>query len=240
FQPLLPNVELLRFDDDDALERIDDETACVITEPIQGEGGVIVPRDAWMRALRARCDETGAFLIFDEVQTGFGRTGTMFAFERFGVVPDVLTLAKAFGGGMPLGAFVSSRERLITLRRDPPLSHVTTFGGHPVSCAAAHAALQVLLEDDLPARALAIEERVREHLTHDHIDEIRGRGAMLGMLLGDAEVTARLVQRCLASGVLLGWTLHSDRLVRIAPPLNIPIEVLDEACRIILESLEEG
>jgi len=238
FRPLLPHVDFLAFDDDRVLEQIDRSTACVITEPVQGEGGVNVPRVEWMRLLRKRCTETGALLIFDEVQTGFGRTGSLFAFERFGVVPDVLTLAKAFGGGMPLGAFVSSRERLETLRRDPPLSHVTTFGGHPVSCAAAHAALRVLLEEDLPARALEIEARIRTALHHPLIQEVRGLGAMLGMQLRDADTTARVVGRCLEAGVLLGWTLHSNRLVRIAPPLTIPFDVLDDACRTITRVLE--
>ncbi len=238
FRPLLPNVDILPFDDERALQAIDRRTACVITEPIQGEGGMNVPSERWMQALRARCDETGALLIFDEAQTGFGRTGSLFAFEQFGVVPDILTVAKAFGGGMPLGAFISSAERFQALRRDPPLSHVTTFGGHPVSCAAALAAFRVLLDEALPARARAIEKRIRERLQHPAIIELRGRGAMLGMQLRDAGLTARTVQRCLEEGVLLGWTLHSDCLARIAPPLTIPFDVLDDACRAIVRALD--
>ena len=238
FRPLLPGVDMLPFDDEGALQAIDERTACVITEPIQGEGGMNVPSTRWMRALRARCDETGALLIFDEVQTGFGRTGSLFAFEQFGVVPDILTLAKAFGGGMPLGAFVSSAERFQALRSNPPLSHVTTFGGHPVSCAAALAALHVLLGEGLPARARAIEARVRERLRHPAILALRGRGAMLGMQLRDAHLTVRTVRRSLEEGVLLGWTLHSDCLVRIAPPLNIPFDALDDACSAIVRALE--
>ena len=239
YRPLLPGVVFLPFDDDAALAAIDDETACVITEPIQGEGGINVPSEVWMQALRRRCTETGALLIFDEIQTGFGRTGTLFAFEGFGVVPDVVTVAKAMAGGMPLGAFVSSPEIFATFRRDPPLSHVTTFGGHPVSCAAALAALQVLLEENLPARARQIEARVRARLAHRLIREVRGRGAMLGLDLVDAPTTERVVRRCLERGVLLGWTLHSNTLVRLAPPLTIPFEVLDAALGIIIESLEE-
>ena len=238
FRPLLPNVAILPFDDERALHAIDRRTACVITEPIQGEGGMNIPSKRWMHALRARCDETGALLIFDEVQTGFGRTGSLFAFEQFGVVPDILTVAKAFGGGMPLGAFMASAERFEALRRNPPLSHVTTFGGHPVSCAAALAALQVLLDEALPARARAIEERIRKRLQHPAIVELRGRGAMLGMQLRDAGLTARTVQQCLEEGVLLGWTLHSDCLVRIAPPLTIPFDVLDDACSAIVRALD--
>jgi len=239
FQPLLPNVTILPFDNEAALESIDRETACVITEPIQGEGGIRVPAKSWMKALRARCDETGAILIFDEVQTGFARTGTLFAFEHFGVIPDILTLAKAIGGGMPLGAFVSRSELFDTFRRDPPLSHVTTFGGHPVSCAAADAALHVLLEERLADRALEIEKHVRVRLRHQAITEIRGMGCLLGMQLRDAAVLRSVVRTCLDRGVLLGSTLHSDTLVRLAPPLNIPIEVLDEAIDIILSALDE-
>jgi acetylornithine/succinyldiaminopimelate/putrescine aminotransferase len=238
FAPLLPDVTFLPFDDIEALTAIDESVACVITEPIQGEGGVRVPAIEWMVALRERCTETGALLILDEVQTGFGRTGTLFAFEGFGIVPDILTVAKAFGGGMPLGAFIASDAVMDVLRRDPPLSHVTTFGGHPVSCAAALAALDVLVDEDLPRRANVIERRIRGTLVHPEIVEIRGIGAMLGMLLRDAEVTGRVVRRCLDEGVLLGWTLHGDSLVRIAPPLTIPEPVLDEAMSVILRALD--
>ncbi|MEX0747549.1 MAG: aspartate aminotransferase family protein [Rhodothermales bacterium] len=238
FAPLLSGVHFLPFDDPAALDAIDDQTACVITEPIQGEGGVNVPSEGWMKALRSRCSEAGALLIFDEVQTGFGRTGTLFCFDGFGIVPDILTLAKALGGGMPLGAFISSAEIFRTLRHDPPLSHVTTCGGHPVSCAAARAALAVLLEEGLPERAREIEKRIRARLRHPLIAEVRGRGAMLGLRLRDSVVTARVVSHCLDRNVLLGWTLHSDRLVRIAPPLNIPWDVLEAACEVILGALE--
>jgi len=238
FEPLLPDVTFLPFGDPEALGAIDESVACVITEPIQGEGGVRVPGTEWMQALRRRCTETGALLVLDEVQTGFGRTGTLFAFEGFGIVPDILTVAKAFGGGMPLGAFVASDEVMASLRRDPPLSHVTTFGGHPVSCAAALATLAVLLEERLPERAIEVGDRVRAGLAHPGIVEIRGRGAMLGMELTDPDLTARVVGRSLEGGVLLGWTLHSDTLVRIAPPLNIPWPVLDEALAVILRALD--
>ncbi len=238
FRPLLPDVDFLPFNDARALEAIDSRTACVITEPIQGEGGVNVPRSSWMRALRRACDDAGALLIFDEVQTGMGRTGTLFAFEQFDVVPDVLTLAKAFGGGMPLGAFIASPELMAVLRTDPPLSHVTTFGGHPVSCAAAFAALSTLIEQDLSARAGEIEERIRAQLEGRNDVEVRGRGAMLGLLLRDADLTSRVVRRCLDEGVLLGWTLHSDRLIRLAPPLTIDWDVLDHACGVIRQAIE--
>jgi acetylornithine/succinyldiaminopimelate/putrescine aminotransferase len=237
FRPLLPDVTFLPFGDERALGAVDHETACVITEPIQGEGGINVPPRTWLQSLRARCTEVGALLIIDEVQTGCGRTGSLFAFQQFGVIPDIFTVAKAFGGGFPLGGFVSSAEIFRTLRRDPPLSHVTTFGGHPVSCAAAHAALSELLDNDLPSRALDIEARIRNRLRHPVIVEIRGKGAMLGLQIRDDETTARVVADCLERGVLLGWTLHSLRLIRIAPPLNIEWDVLDEACGIVLQAL---
>ncbi len=239
FLPLLPNVEFLPFDDTRALAAIDVSTACVITEPIQGEGGIRVPSADWMQALRARCTEVGALLIFDEIQTGFGRTGTLFAFEGFGIVPDILTLAKAMAGGMPLGGFVASPKMLEVLRRDPPLSHVTTFGGHAVSCAAALATLKVLLEEDLPGQAQRIETYARERLRHPLIREVRGRGAMLGMVLRNSGTTARVVRECLGRGLLLGWTLHSDTLVRLAPPLNISSAVLTRSLDILMAVLDD-
>ena len=240
FLPLLPDVTFLPFGDIAALSAIDDSVACVITEPIQGEGGIVVPTKEWHQALRQKCTETGALLIFDEIQTGFGRTGAMFAFEHFDVVPDIITLAKAMGGGMPLGAFVSSHDIMATFRTDPPLSHVTTFGGHPVSCAAALATLEVLSNENLPARAQQIEHQVRDTLKHASIREIRGKGAMLGMDLRDADLTARVTKTCLDNGVLLGWTLHSNSLIRIAPPLNIKEDVLNMALRVILMALKEN
>ena len=239
FLPLLPDVDFLPFNDINALSAIDETVACVITEPIQGEGGIIVPSVAWHQALRKRCSEVGALLIFDEIQTGFGRTGSMFACEQFGVVPDIITLAKAMGGGMPLGAFVPSHAIMAALRNNPPLSHVTTFGGHPVSCAAALATLEVLTNENLPARALQIEAQIRETLVHPSIREIRGRGAMLGLDLRDAALTENVTKFCLENGVLLGWTLHSNSLIRVAPPLNIEEDVLNMALRVILMALKQ-
>ena len=249
FLPLLPDVTFLPFGDVQALSALDDTVAAVITEVIQGEGGVRVPPPGWLAALRRRCDETGALLIFDEIQSGMGRTGRLFAFEHLDgppgsdvapVVPDVLTLAKAFGGGMPLGAFVAAAPVMATLRHDPPLSHVTTFGGHPVCCAAGLAALEVLLDERLAERAATvIEPTIRAALEgHPLVTAVRGRGAMLGLELVDAETTARVVGPCLDDGVLLGWTLHSDRLVRLAPPLNIPEDVLHDALATIRRALD--
>ncbi len=238
FRPLLPGVTFLPFGDFDALEHIDDAVACVIAEPIQGEGGMRLPPPGWFRALRARCTAVGALLVLDEIQTGFGRTGRLFAFEHEDMVPDILTLAKAMGGGMPLGAFVANTEVMQSLRRDPPLSHVTTFGGHPVSCAAACATLQVLQDEGLVERSLWIEERARAKLRHMLITDLRGRGAMLGMDLMNTRVAKQVVEQCLLRRVLLGWTLHSGTVIRIAPPLNIPEDTLNEALEIITEVLD--
>ncbi len=240
YEPLLPGVTFLPFNNVEALDAIDETVACVITEPIQGEGGVNVPTKDWMKALRERCTHTGALLIFDEIQTGFGRTGSLFAFEQFGVRPDVLTVAKAMGGGMPLGAFISSPDIFGVFRDNPPLSHVTTFGGHPLSCAASHAALSTLLDEDLPARAIEVGRRIRERLVHPAIREVRGMGALLGMEMIDRKVTERTVNSCIEAGVLLGWTLHSSTLVRIAPPLNIPWDALDNALAVILRSIDKA
>ena len=238
FRPLLPDVCFLPFGDVDSLIEIDEKVACVIVEPIQGEGGMRVPPQGWFQALRAKCSEAGALLILDEIQTGFGRTGSLFAFEHEGIVPDILTLAKAMGGGMPLGAFVSSAKVMGTLRRNPPLSHVTTFGGHPVSCAAAHASLQVLLEENLSDRAQWIGETIRLRLRQSSkITDVRGRGAMLGLDLGTESYAEQVVKKCLDHGVLLGWTLHSGSVIRLAPPLNIPKDVLNQAMDVIAITL---
>ncbi|MGM0545226.1 MAG: aspartate aminotransferase family protein [Bacteroidota bacterium] len=226
YLPLLPEVHFLDFNSFDGLETIDEETAAVIMEPIQGEGGIIPAKKEWLKAVRQRCDEVGALLIFDEIQTGFFRTGSLFAFQGYNVVPDIMSLAKAMGGGMPMGAFVSSSEIFEVFKHDPPLNHVTTFGGHPVSCAAARATLSELLSDDYGVKARKIESIVREELTAEGIAEIRGVGAMLGMELSNRDLTQKVVEDCFEQGIILGWTLHSNTLVRLAPPLIIEESLL--------------
>ena len=238
YRPLLPEVYFADFNSSEALDLIDPETAAVIMEPIQGEGGIIPADKKWLTALRRRCNETGALLIFDEIQTGFYRTGSLFAFQHYGVVPDILCLAKAMGGGMPIGAFVSSSDIFTSFMHDPPLNHVTTFGGHPVSCAAARATLEELLKGDFGARARAIEQTAREILAAEGIVEIRGRGAMLGMELRSRDLTKKVVGDCLSHGIILGWTLHSDTLVRLAPPLIIDNELLRDTLVQIRDSVE--
>jgi acetylornithine/succinyldiaminopimelate/putrescine aminotransferase len=242
FEPLLPGVAFLPFNDIGKLDQIDDSVAAVITEPIQGEGGMRVPHDDFLPALRARCSEVGALLIFDEVQTGFGRTGKLFAMEHWNVVPDIVTLAKSMGGGMPLGAFISSPEIMKTLSSNPPLSHVTTFGGHPVSCAAGLASLNFILENDLPKRAEATGAKIQAALGKiaeqtKAIRAVRGKGMMIGLELSDAQTTGRFVKNAFTAGLILGWTLHTNNVVRIAPPLTLSEEEMTKGLEIIERSI---
>jgi len=193
----------------------------------------VLPKPGWLAALRERCTEVGALLLFDEVLTGMGRCGTMFAFEQMGAVPDVLVLAKALGGGLPLGAFVSSRQTMRTLAHDPALAHVTTFGGHPLSCAAGLASLEVMLEEDLPARAARLGEwfaaKLRSRLAAPAVREVRHAGLLLGIEMESAVLASAFTAACRSEGLLLGWTLHDDRVVRLAPPLVISEAELDDA-----------
>lgn len=224
FEPLLADVEFLPFDDVAALARIDAGVAAVVVEPIQGEGGVRVPQDAFLPALRARCDAAGALLICDEVLTGFGRTGTWFACQQWEVVPDVLVLAKSLGGGLPLGAFVGRPGLMAELSHDPPLAHVTTFGGHPLSCAAGLAAIEVAARERLPERAAAVGEAWRARLTASIgsvLRAVRGRGLLIGLELATAELTQAFCRAAFERGLILNWTLHRDTVVRLAPPLLI-------------------
>lgn len=237
YKPLLPDIFFSDFNSDDVLDLIDSDTAAVIMEPVQGEGGIIPAEREWLKKVREKCTEAGALLIFDEIQTGFFRTGTLFAFQYYDVVPDILCLAKALGGGMPMGAFIASSEILKVFKTEPPLNHVTTFGGHPVSSAAAHANLKVLLSDDFSAKALKIEEIAREILKGPGIRELRGRGAMLGLQLESSSLAEKTVADCFRQGLILGWTLHSDSLIRIAPPLIIEEALLRESLQKIKNAI---
>jgi acetylornithine/succinyldiaminopimelate/putrescine aminotransferase len=233
FLPLLPDIDFLDFNDVDGLTRIDERTAAVIVEPIQAEAGIVLPTPGFLSALRTRCDETGALLIFDEVITGLGRTGTLFAFEHEQAVPDVLLLAKALGGGLPLGAFVASKKLMRTLAEDPPLGHVTTFGGHPLSCAAGLAGLEVIDRDDLAKRAgrigNAFADLLRDAFPSGRLRDLRQRGLLIGLEMDDASFVPKFVRECRAEGLIMGWTLHDDRVVRLAPPLVITEAEIDEA-----------
>lgn len=236
-RPLLPDVRFITFNNPADLERIGCLTAAVVVEPIQGDAGVRVPHATWLQALRARCDLVGALLIFDEVQTGFGRTGKRFAMEHSGVVPDILVLGKALGGGLPMGAFVAARERMQLFSHDPVLGHITTFGGHPLPCVAGLAALEVLEEERLAVNAMHMGQLFKELLAHPAIIEVRGEGLMLAVELGDADKVQRVVLGCLQHGVLGFWFLSCPTAFRIAPPLCISKSEVREACAIIRAEL---
>jgi acetylornithine/succinyldiaminopimelate/putrescine aminotransferase len=244
FEPLLPTVTFLPFNDLEALAQINETVAAVIIEPIQGEGGVRIPEPEFLPTLRRRCHEVGALLIFDEVITGLGRTGKLFACEHWHVTPDILVLAKALGGGMPLGAFISTPEIMATLSTSPPLAHVTTFGGHPVCCAAGLASLNFMLETSLPQRA---QEKGTELLSQlqtlagiGGCIAARGCGLLIGMDFTTPEATKQFVQSCFASRLILGWTLHRDTVVRLAPPLIISSAEIDRAVTIMHEALRHN
>jgi acetylornithine/succinyldiaminopimelate/putrescine aminotransferase len=237
-RPLLPDTDHIAFNAMVDLQLIDGRTAAVVVEPIQGDAGVRVPDLAWMKALRERCAAVGALLVFDEVQTGFGRTGKRFAFEHFGVAPDILVLGKALGGGLPMGAFISSHDRMALLTHDPVLGHITTFGGHPLPCAAGLAALEVLEHEGLAGHAQRMGRVFQDLLVHPLISEVRGMGLMLAVDLGDAERVQRVVHRCLAEGVLGFWFLSCPTAFRIAPPLVITEQEVRHACQIILRALD--
>jgi acetylornithine/N-succinyldiaminopimelate aminotransferase len=240
FGPLLPGVTRARFNDPAAAQYITRETACVIVEPIQAEAGVIMPENSFLELLRSRCTEVGALLIFDECQTGFGRTGTLFCLERYGVVPDILVLAKALGGGMPLGAFISTRQIMASLTHDPPLGHITTFGGHPVCCAAGMASLKVLIENNLAGFAGTKANIFRTRLQHKLITGIRGEGLLLAVSLNRPELVKYLVMSAPRHGLITDFFLFCGDSFRIAPPLTITTEEIHEACDKLLLLLDEA
>lgn len=239
FRPLLPDVQFMNFDSLSDLEMITEETACVIIEPIQGDAGVRIPSQGYLEALRKRCTEKGAMLIFDEVQTGFGRTGKLFAFEHFDVVPDILTIAKAMGGGMPIGAFISSHENMALLTHNPMLGHITTFGGHPVNCAAALANLEVILEEDLIDEVEEKGQLIEELIAHPSIQEIRRKGLMFAIEFDSPERVQSIVEECIASGVITFWFLSCPESFRLAPPLNITETDLRKGCEVIRKAIEK-
>ncbi len=237
FYPLLPETSVIRLNEHEDLESVSEKTAAVFLETIQGEAGIRVPSVGFMQALRERCTEVGALLVLDEIQCGFGRTGNIFAFEHFDIVPDILLLAKGMGGGMPIGAFISSTERMAALSRDPILGHITTFGGHPVSCAAGSACLSVILDEGLMETVPAKEQLFRQHLDNPGIQEIRGMGLMLAVQLKDSEQLFPTIDRCIENGVVVDWFLFCDSAIRIAPPLTITEDEIIEACAIINEAI---
>ena len=238
FLPLLPGIKHLAFNCEEDLQQINEEVAAVILEPIQAEAGIIEPKGEFLSRLSERCKQVGALLILDEIQTGMGRCGKFMAFEHYGVRPDILCLAKSFGGGMPLGAFISSKELMHKFTFDPPLGHITTFGGHPVSCAAGLAAQKVVEEDKLMERALRMETRYREGLKHSLIRGIRGRGLFLAVVLDEGVNVARFISQAFEKGLVIDQFLFSDDSFRIAPPLIISEEEADISMERVLSVLD--
>ena len=239
FRPLLPDTKAIRFNCVEDLEQITTRTACVLCEPVQGEAGVRPPEAGYLQALRKRCDEVGALLIFDEIQMGMGRSGEMFAMQKYGVVPDVVCLAKAFGGGMPLGAFISSQKIMSTLTHDPVLGHITTFGGHPVCCAAGLAAMRYLIDNQV-VEDVERKGAMYESLLQDHpaVKEIRRSGLLLAVELGESEKLYKIMDHFIEEGILSDWFLFCDTAFRISPPLVISDDEIRDSVRIIRRCLD--
>ncbi len=239
FRPLMPSVKFIEFNNEQMLSEISAKTACVIVEPVQAEAGVILPENDYLQRLRKRCDETGTLLIFDEVQTGFGRTGELFAFQKFEVEPDIMTIAKAMGGGMPIGAFVSSREIMNALQSKPELGHITTFGGHPVSAAAALANLQVLLSENYIQDANRKGEKFKKLLKHDKIKSINQIGLLLGIELESPEMVSKFITTASNNGIITDSFLFAPNKFRVGPPLIISDEQIETVSTKIIDILQK-
>lgn len=238
FHPLLPGIRHIDFNSEEALAAITERTAAVVLETVQAEWGIRPPADGWLQRVRERCTEVGALLILDEIQAGYGRTGHLWAFTPYGVVPDILLLAKGMGGGMPIGAFVAARAVMQSLSVDPVLGHITTFGGHPVGCAAALATLRTLVDSDLIGQVPAKEAHFRRRLqAHPAIRELRSAGLWMAVELADFATVRQTIQRCLDRGLITDWFLFNTQSLRIAPPLTITHAEIDQACDILLEAL---
>lgn len=237
FRPLLPGVRHVAYNSEAMLEAVDEQTACVLIETVQAEAGVTLPSEHWLRALRQRCNDTGTLLVLDEIQCGFWRTGRLWAFERYEIVPDVLLLGKALGGGMPLGAFVADKVLLDAFTEDPVLGHITTFGGHPVCCAAGLAAFEALNHPDLEREVLRKEALFVSQLKHPAIRAVRACGLLLAVELDAPEQALALTQRALDAGLFTDWFLFAPHCIRIAPPLVISDGDIEKACRLLLTCL---
>lgn len=238
FRPLLPDVLQLNYNSFNDLENITERTACVIAETIQAEAGVLVPEDDWLKSLRKRCNNTGTLLILDEIQCGFGRNGTLWAFEQFGIVPDILLLGKALGGGMPLGAFVADRKIMDSFTHDPVLGHINTFGGHPVCCAAGLAAFYVLLDEKLIDNVIGKEQLFISLLQHPKIKAVRCRGLMIAVEFDSFEMNKKVIDALIEQGVFTDWFLFAANCLRIVPPLTIHEDEITMACNKIINVLD--
>lgn len=239
YRPLLPDVMQIKYNSFEDLNFIDENTAAVFAETIQAEAGVNVPQQEWISALREKCNQTKALLVLDEIQCGFGRNGTLWAFEQFNIVPDILLLGKALGGGMPLGAFISDKKIMDCLSVNPVLGHINTFGGHPVSCAAGLTALNVLLEDDILPHIFYKEQLFKENLQHVKIKRISSRGLMMAIWFEDFKTNKTIIDKVIERGVFTDWFLFAAEAFRIVPPLNITEQEIVTACSVIKEVLNE-
>jgi acetylornithine/succinyldiaminopimelate/putrescine aminotransferase len=237
FRPLLPGILHTEYNSFESLNEISEHTACVIAETVQAEAGIIVPSVEWMLALRKKCDETGTLLILDEIQSGFGRTGKLWAFEHFGIIPDVLLLGKALGGGLPLGAFIADQKLMNTFTENPVLGHITTFGGHPVCCAAGMAAMKVLLEEKLMDEVKKKEDLFRLLLVHEKIKAIRSFGLWMAVEFDSFETNKKIIDKCIQSGIMTDWFLFAPHCLRISPPLVISEEQIFRACEMTLSAI---
>jgi len=239
FRPLLPDIRQIYFGVEAELIQITERTACVIIETVQGEAGVRSACPRYWQALRERCNQTGTLLVLDEIQTGFGRTGKFWAFEHYGIVPDIIVMAKAMGGGMPLGAFVASQKIMSVLKNNPILGHITTFGGHPVSCAASLAALQIIQKEKLAEKAEAKAQLFKKYLKHPEIVEIRNKGLMIAVEFKNFQRLKLIIDRAIELGILTDWFLYCDNSMRLAPPLTITSKQIKKACHLIVQAIEE-
>lgn len=237
YRPLMPGVYHYNYNSDELINAINENTACVLIETIQAEAGVLAPTIEWLSALRKKCDETGTLLIFDEIQCGFGRTGTLWGFQHYNIIPDIILLGKALGGGMPMGAFISSYDNMQVFTNNPVLGHITTFGGHPVCCAAGAAAMQVLLSDKLIEQIPEKEALFHKYLVHDEIRAVRSKGLLIALELESAEKVLDVVDKCIKNGLFTDWFLFAPNCLRIAPPLTITHDEIKKACDIITHAL---
>lgn len=238
YRPLLPDTRMIHLNDLSELENITEATACVVLETIQGEAGVRIPEVGYLQALAERCKATKTLLILDEIQTGFGRTGKFWGFEHFGIQPDILVCAKGMGGGMPIGAFIASKAVMNSLSENPVLGHITTFGGHPVSCVASLAVIDILTDGDLLSQVAEKEAIFHQRLKHKKIKSIRSKGLLMAVEFESYTVLKKIIDKAIELGVLTDWFLHCDNAMRIAPPLTITTEQINIACDKILEAID--
>ena len=239
FRPLVPGTKFIEFNNEADLEKITHKTAAVILETIQGGAGFIEPQNNFLTKVKKKCDEVCALLILDEIQTGIGRTGTFWGFENYNVIPDIIITGKGLGGGMPIGAFISSFEMMGLLKDNPKLGHISTFAGHPVIAAAGNATVTEILDQNLLAESVRKEQIIRKYLVHNAIKEIRGKGLMLAVIVETPDIASQIIHQCLKNGLILFFLLFEGRAMRVSPPLNISDQDLEKGCNIILKSINE-